>query len=175
MKSFLAVSRIDGSIFHQAGCTTCHTIGPRSTVAKTQPESHSRSGQTTTPYAAIPHPLTLRLIRKQEIFGRRLEQFYASTSPLLSYYAASSSKPIKAVPRRHPHQHPHQLSFHDRPPHKLALKSITGSASDEIWPQLDSLVLSSFPGLKERTDIKRQHSLSDAMMADGLSAGVSQE
>lgn len=137
--------------------------------------AHKAAGRQSRTQLPRSHFLSLMLIHAQEIFARRLEQFYASTSPLLSYYAASASKPIKAVPRRHPHQHPHQLSFHDRPPHKLVLKTITGSASDEIWPHLDSFVSSAFPGLKERTDTKRRHSLSDAMMADGLSAGVNQE
>ncbi|KAF8921242.1 adenylate kinase-domain-containing protein [Mucidula mucida] len=123
-------------------------------------------------------PLTKRPDDNPEIFERRLKQFYSSTSPLLSYYATASSKLIKAPPHRHPHQHPHQLSFHTRPPHKLLLKTLTGTTSDEIWPQLDSLVLSTFPGLRvkgETQEAKRRHSLSEAMMADGLSAGMAQE
>ncbi|PSR76037.1 hypothetical protein PHLCEN_2v8699 [Hermanssonia centrifuga] len=86
-------------------------------------------------------PLTKRPDDNPEIFARRLEKFYASTSPLLSYYTTSNSTP---------------------------LVSLTGATSDEIWPQLDNLLRSSFPSLKERPESqehKRRTSLSDAILA----------
>ena len=86
----------------------------------------------------------------QEVFARRLESFYQSTSPLLQYYfkaAASSSAP------RATHQHPHQLSLHS--PAGLKVKTLRGTTSDEIWPQLDRLIQNSFPGLRERPEPSR--------------------
>jgi len=112
-------------------------------------------------------PLTKRPDDNPETFSRRLEAFYASTSPLLSYYTASAAISVTSV--RSPHQHPHQLSF-NRPP-TLKLRTLTGMTSDEIWPKLDQLVRTSFPGIKERPDsmeLRRRHSLSDAITADGL-------
>ncbi|TFK42534.1 adenylate kinase-domain-containing protein [Crucibulum laeve] len=115
-------------------------------------------------------PLTRRPDDNPEIFARRLNSFYASTSPLLNYYTRAATSP--SIPARSPHQHPHQLSFHR--PAKLKLASISGTTSDEIWPKLDLVVKSTFPGLKERgetAEMKRRHSLTDAIAADGL-AGV---
>ncbi|KAG6329109.1 hypothetical protein ID866_9981 [Astraeus odoratus] len=80
-------------------------------------------------------PLTKRPDDNPEIFSRRLKQFYESTAPLLSYYA---SKPKSA-----------------------RMVSLQGETSDEIWPKLEAVVRSSFPNLKERAPVKRQHSLSD--------------
>lgn len=74
----------------------------------------------------------------QEIFSRRLKQFYDSTSPLLAYYAS--------------------------PVNKLArLITLQGETSDEIWPQLDAVVRRSFPGVRERISSisQRRYSLSD--------------
>ena len=78
----------------------------------------------------------------QEIFARRLKQFYASTSPLLAYYntqaaAAASTK----------------------------LVTLSGRTSDEIWPQLESVVRTNFPSVKERQESKRRTSLSEAVLA----------
>lgn len=70
----------------------------------------------------------------QEIFSRRLKQFYASTSPLLSYYASSKS---------------------------VRLVTLQGETSDEIWPKLEAVVLSSFPGLRERLPRRGRYSLSN--------------
>ncbi|KAH9951470.1 adenylate kinase-domain-containing protein [Amylocystis lapponica] len=83
-------------------------------------------------------PLTKRPDDNPETFARRLEKFYASTSPLLSYFRSNRAS---------------------------HLVTLTGATSDEIWPQLDNVVRSSFPGLKERPesrDLKRRSSLSDA-------------
>ncbi|KAG6376353.1 adenylate kinase [Boletus reticuloceps] len=72
----------------------------------------------------------------QEVFSRRLKQFYASTSPLLSYYASN--------------------------PKAARLVTLQGETSDEIWPKLEAAVLSSFPGLRERLPRRRgRHSLSN--------------
>jgi hypothetical protein len=49
------------------------------------------------------------------------------------------------------------------------LSTLRGSTSDEIWPQLEAVVRELFPGLKERLsnrDVKRRHSLSDALLAE---------
>lgn len=71
----------------------------------------------------------------QEIFSRRLQRFYASTSPLISYYATNS----KSAP----------------------LLTLQGATSDEIWPKLEAAVLSSFPGLQERSPRRGRYSLSN--------------
>ncbi|RDB21121.1 GTP:AMP phosphotransferase AK3, mitochondrial [Hypsizygus marmoreus] len=113
-------------------------------------------------------PLTKRPDDNPETFSRRLAQFYSSTSPLLAYYASSSTY----IP--HPHQHPHQLSFH-RSRHRLKLRTLSGSTSDENWPQLDKLIRTSFPNLHERAatrEMRRRHSLSDAIVADKVGAGA---
>lgn len=75
----------------------------------------------------------------QEIFARRLQQFYAATSPLLAYYASQCSDTTQLV-------------------------TLTGATSDEIWPKLEQVMKSSFPALKERLEHKRRHSLSDAVL-----------
>lgn len=86
-------------------------------------------------------PLTKRPDDNPEIFARRLQTYYAATSPLLSYYAASNV---------------------------TQLVTLTGATSDEIWPQLENVLSSAFPGLKQRQETreqKRKHSLSDAVLA----------
>ncbi|KAJ7219330.1 adenylate kinase [Mycena pura] len=112
-------------------------------------------------------PLTKRPDDSPEIFARRLTQFYASTSPLVAYYTKAAQKPMRLPPAHH-HQHPHQLVF--PPAHRLLLNTLSGTTSDEIWPQLDGVVRSSFPALKERTDVRHRHSLSDAVVSSDLSA-----
>ncbi|KAG8924184.1 hypothetical protein FRC00_005403, partial [Tulasnella sp. 408] len=64
----------------------------------------------------------------QEIFARRLKSFYAQTAPLLEYYR--STAPSNLV-------------------------TLSGKTSDEIWPQLESLVRSRFSSLKSKTETKR--------------------
>jgi len=113
-------------------------------------------------------PLTKRPDDNPETFARRLTQFYASTSPLLAYYSKAAERPTR-LDSTAAHQHPHQLTF--PPSHKLLLKTLTGRTSDEIWPQLEAVVRDSFPALKERVETRRQHSLSDALVAsDSASA-----
>lgn len=73
---------------------------------------------------------------------RRLEQFYASTSPLLAYYRAQSATNAS-----------------------IKLVSLAGRTSDEIWPQLDRAIRANFPSIKERQENKRRTSLSDAVLA----------
>jgi adenylate kinase family enzyme len=110
-------------------------------------------------------PLIKRPDDNPEIFARRLNQFYASTSPLLEYYSKAAQKPTR-LPRLTPHQHPHQLAFPFA--HTMLLKTLSGKTSDEIWVQLDALVRSAFPALKERPpslETRRRHSLSDAVVA----------
>ncbi|KAI0054134.1 ADK-domain-containing protein [Auriscalpium vulgare] len=87
-------------------------------------------------------PLTKRPDDNPEIFARRLAQFYASTSPLLNYYATPSAEHAAAK-----------------------LVSLRGTTSDEIWPLLERAVRVAAPGLRERPEEKRRTSLSDAMVA----------
>ncbi|KAF5377035.1 hypothetical protein D9757_007727 [Collybiopsis confluens] len=122
-------------------------------------------------------PLTKRPDDNPEIFSRRLEKFYSTTSPLLDFYARLSKIHTPPPPHRHPHQHPHQLAFHTKPGHRLLLESISGRTSDEIWPKLEKVVTDNFPGLKLRAQSadarRRRHSLSDAIAADSLGVGMS--
>lgn len=87
----------------------------------------------------------------QETFARRLAQFYASTAPLLSYYATTSAP---RTVNHNSHQHPHQLAFHPPSP-KLKLRTLTRVTSDENWPHLDALIRTAFPGVKERIDSRK--------------------
>ncbi|KAF8636582.1 hypothetical protein AX17_003393 [Amanita inopinata Kibby_2008] len=114
--------------------------------------------------------LTKRPDDNPDTFARRLAKFYATTAPLLNHYASSASK---ASPPSNPHVHPHQLSFPQSALPTLKLRTLSGSTSDEIWPQLDSIIRGSFPALRERAETlemkqKRRHSLSEAVVADGL-------
>ncbi|KAH7914683.1 adenylate kinase [Hygrophoropsis aurantiaca] len=87
-------------------------------------------------------PLIKRPDDNPEIFSRRLSQFYASTSPLLSYYASQ--------------------------PKSARLVTLQGETSDEVWPKLEAVLRGSFQGLRERSETRpvwRKHSLSDALMA----------
>jgi len=91
-------------------------------------------------------PITKRPDDNPEIFARRLEKFYASTSPLLSHYVDQSSRTTRVA-------------------------TLSGSTSDEIWPQLEALLRSNFPNLKERVETreqKRRSSLSDAVLARSI-------
>jgi len=96
-------------------------------------------------------PLTKRPDDNPEIFARRLEKFYESTSPLLAYYTSLSSRSTR-------------------------IATVAGNTSDEIWPQLEAVIRSSFPNIKERAETreqKRRSSLSEATLArhlDGPSA-----
>jgi nucleoside-triphosphate--adenylate kinase len=79
-----------------------------------------------------------------QIFARRLTKFYDITSPLLSYFSATSDASPTGEPK---------------------LVTLSGSTSDEIWPKLEGVIRSSFPGLRERAETKRmklRHSLSDS-------------
>ncbi|KAI1795850.1 adenylate kinase [Ganoderma leucocontextum] len=87
-------------------------------------------------------PLTKRPDDNPEIFARRLEQFYASTSPLIAYYSARTASEASTK-----------------------LVTLAGRTSDEIWPQLESVIRTSFPLVKERQESKRRTSLSDAVLA----------
>ncbi|KAI0636937.1 adenylate kinase-domain-containing protein [Trametes polyzona] len=88
-------------------------------------------------------PLTKRPDDNPEIFARRLEQFYASTSPLLAHYSAQAAGPAATT----------------------RLVTLSGSTSDEIWPQLEGVIRAHFPSVRERAEVKRRHSLSDAVLA----------
>jgi len=87
-------------------------------------------------------PLTKRPDDNPETFARRLQQFYASTSPLLSYYTSD-------------------------PPTSTKLVTLKGETSDQIWPQLDAVVRQSFPSLTEKSEPRKRSSLSDAVLARG--------
>ncbi|OCH94931.1 ADK-domain-containing protein [Obba rivulosa] len=75
-------------------------------------------------------PLTKRPDDNPDTFTRRLQKFYAATAPLLSYFNSHSSGETKVV-------------------------TLSGVTSDEIWPQLDSVVQGLFPSLKRRTEIRK--------------------
>ncbi|KDR81658.1 hypothetical protein GALMADRAFT_239746 [Galerina marginata CBS 339.88] len=110
-------------------------------------------------------PLTKRADDNPEVFARRLAAFYASTSPLVSYFSKSAASSVK--PRPNAYQHPHQLSFHT--PHGMKVRTLTGVTSDEIWPQLDRLLQNTFPGLRERLEPKETRTkqlLSNALAAE---------
>ncbi|KAK7020563.1 ADK-domain-containing protein [Favolaschia claudopus] len=92
-------------------------------------------------------PLTKRPDDNPETFARRLNQFYASTSPLLEYYSNTTPSPRVGS----------QL-----------LETLSGTTSDEIWVHLDALVRSTFPNLKESAtslETRRRHSLSEAVLS----------
>ncbi|KAJ6596955.1 adenylate kinase-domain-containing protein [Mycena vulgaris] len=117
---------------------------------------------------ATGEPLTKRPDDNPEIFARRLAQFYASTSPLIAYYTRAAEQRTR-LPRAPPrHQHPHQLAF--PPAHTLLFRTLAGTTSDEIWPQLDALVRGAFPALRETPASRRRHSLSDAVLSSDLAA-----
>ncbi|KAI8998609.1 adenylate kinase-domain-containing protein [Trametes punicea] len=88
-------------------------------------------------------PLTKRPDDNPEVFARRLEQFYASTSPLLAYYSAQAASSGSTT----------------------RLVTLSGSTSDEIWPQLENVIRTHFPSVQQRQDVKRRTSLSDAVLA----------
>ncbi|TFK76377.1 adenylate kinase [Pluteus cervinus] len=119
-------------------------------------------------------PLTKRPDDNPEIFARRLAEFYKSTSPLLAYYTEAATAPPSRVPRN-PNLHPHQLSFPQTQP-RLRLRTLTGSTSDEIWPQLQQTVRATTPSLKGKSSDATQlpHSLSDPFVVSGkpLAAGL---
>lgn len=76
----------------------------------------------------------------QETFALRLKKFYQATSPLLDYYASKPSTGTKLI-------------------------TLKGSTSDDIWPELDAIIRQAFPGLPERTEPKKKHSLADAIIS----------
>ncbi|KAL1733108.1 adenylate kinase-domain-containing protein [Schizophyllum commune] len=95
-------------------------------------------------------PLTKRPDDNPETFARRLQQFYASTSPLLDYYSAQAEAGnVHHAADASVHLHPHQLRLPTRA-HKLQMVTLHGKTSDEIWPQLEGVVQSGFPALRER-------------------------
>lgn len=81
----------------------------------------------------------------QEIFARRLRQFYSTTSPLLQYYNTPQSSPS--------------------PGPKVKLVPLRGNTSDEIWPLLDHAVRSIIPGLKERGGERRRATFGEVVVA----------
>jgi len=93
-------------------------------------------------------PLTKRPDDNPEIFARRLQQFYSSTSPLLQYYGS-----------------PGPSSIAPSPGPKAKLVSLRGSISDEIWPLLEHAVRSTVPSLRERNEERRRTSLSEVVLA----------
>ncbi|KAF8447722.1 adenylate kinase-domain-containing protein [Boletus edulis BED1] len=68
-------------------------------------------------------PLTKRSDDNPETFARRLEHYYAQTSPLLYYYASRA--------------------------HSTRLVDLSGD-SDTVWPTLEKATRESFPGVRER-------------------------
>ncbi|KAF8625799.1 hypothetical protein AX15_005186 [Amanita polypyramis BW_CC] len=121
-------------------------------------------------------PLTKRPDDNPEVFARRLARFYAETAPILDYYANQAS--IASSPPRNPNLHPHQLSFPLSGPPTIKMRTLAGSTSDEIWPQLDGLIRGGFPALRERADTlemkekRRRHSLSEAVFAGELGSNA---
>lgn len=82
-------------------------------------------------------PLSKRPDDNPETFARRLAKFYASTSPLLSYFDLAQDLSPTGEPK---------------------LVTLTGSTSDEIWPKLDAHVRGAFPGLRERAEVRGMRS-----------------
>ncbi|KAI6036259.1 hypothetical protein PISMIDRAFT_107800 [Pisolithus microcarpus 441] len=74
-------------------------------------------------------PLTKRPDDTPEIFSRRLDHYYAQTSPLLYYYASRS-------------------------PHATRLVNLDGDVN-LLWPTLDDVVRESFPTVRERATLAR--------------------
>jgi adenylate kinase len=81
----------------------------------------------------------------QEIFSRRLRQFYSTTLPLLQYYNIPQSSPSSGP--------------------KAKLVSLRGNTSDEIWPLLEHAVRSITPGLKERGGERRRATFGEVVLA----------
>ena len=88
----------------------------------------------------------------QEVFSRRLRQFYSTTSPLLQFYNSSQSSPS--------------------PGSKAKLVSLRGSTSDEIWPLLEHAVRSTIPSLKERGGERRRAAFSEVVLASDEERGL---
>lgn len=85
-------------------------------------------------------PLTRRPDDNPEIFSRRLTKFYEATTPLLAYYRNAA---------------------------RTSLATLSGSTSDEIWPELEETVKRMFPTLKERPEwvaSQKRNSLSEATL-----------
>jgi adenylate kinase len=85
------------------------------------------------------------LSRFQEIFARRLRQFYATTLPLLQYYNTQQSSPSSGP--------------------KAKLVPLRGNTSDEIWPLLEHAVRSTIPSLKERGGERRRATFGEVVVA----------
>lgn len=116
----------------------------------------------------LPHTFDSSLY--QDVFSRRLAQFYTSTSPLLDYYTQLAES--TTIPAQNPHQHPHQLTLHR--PQKVMLKTLSGATSDENWPVLDRAVRFAFPALKERSSLRdrRRSDLNDTTRINQLGASL---
>jgi adenylate kinase len=71
-------------------------------------------------YFQIPIPFINANDLLKEVFKRRLQQFYDSTSPLLKYYSSPSALG------------------------STKFVTLTGKTSDENWPELDSIISSEF-------------------------------
>lgn len=115
------------------------------------------NAQTTIPYASSSFHITnysRTRIAFQEIFSRRLEAFYKSTSPLLQYYSARAARsapppPPTPSPTSKSLLHVSRIdsTYSDKTrPHVI---SLSGRTSDEIWPQLDAAVQHRF-GVRAR-------------------------
>ena len=54
------------------------------------------------------------------------------------------------------------------------MRTLAGSTSDEIWPQLDGIIRGGFPSLRERVETlekkekRRRNSFNEAVLANGL-------
>jgi adenylate kinase len=78
-------------------------------------------------------PLTRRSDDNPETFSRRLEHYYAQTSPLLYYYASRA--------------------------YSTRLVNMSGD-SDTLWPKLETILRESFPGVRERVPLSQKTRLS---------------
>lgn len=81
----------------------------------------------------------------QEIFARRLRQFYSTTSPLLQYYSTPQCSPSSGP--------------------KAKLVPLRGNTSDEIWPLLEHAVRSTIPSVKERGGERRRATFGEVVVA----------
>lgn len=95
-------------------------------------------------------PLSKRPDDRPEVAAKRLATFYEMTSPLLDYYSAQAVSPLSSImTSRLPSASSSAMQPHASGAEPLLLTSIAGRASDEIWPQLETLVVDYF-GVRER-------------------------
>jgi len=91
-------------------------------------------------------PLSKRPDDNPEVAARRLQAFYTTTSPLLSYY---SSQAITLSPSSPSTSYSPELATFGQ----VYLTEITGRTSDEIWPKMEDVIRRNF-GVRVRSGAK---------------------